>query len=121
MEGGKMDSVQQENDLEIIITDTALEEMKKFADADNMEYFRVAVTPGGCSGFKYDFSIVDTVDTDDVVLTQSNGLKLIIDPFSSLYLTGTTIGYEHKLEGSGFTFKNPNAKGRCGCGSSFNA
>lgn len=119
MEGGNMDSVQQESDLEITITKAALNEMRNFADQDNMEYFRLAVSPGGCSGFKYDFSITDHAEEDDIVLEQSNGLKLIVDPFSSMYLKNTLIHFERTMQSSGFVFKNPNATAKCGCGSSF--
>lgn len=121
MEGGTMDSVQQEIDLEIIITKSALSEMRHYADEDKMEHFRLAVSPGGCSGFKYDFSITDHAEEDDIVLEQSNGVKLVIDPFSSMYLKGTLIHFERTMQSSGFTFKNPNATAKCGCGSSFTA
>lgn len=121
MEGGKMDSVQQDSDLEITITKSALAEMRNYANDDNMEYFRLAVSPGGCSGFKYDFSITDHFEEDDIVLEQSNGVKLIVDPFSSMYLKGTLIHFERTMQSSGFTFKNPNATAKCGCGSSFTA
>lgn len=116
-----MDSVQQESNLEIIITKSALTEMRNYADYDNMEYFRLAVSPGGCSGFKYEFTITGQPEEDDIVLEQSNGVKLIVDPFSSMYLNGTLIHFERSMQSSGFTFKNPNATAKCGCGSSFTA
>lgn len=121
MGGTAMVSDQQENKLDITITNTALKEMREFADADNMEYFRLAVSPGGCSGFKYDFSITGYAEEDDLVLEQPNGVKLIVDPFSSMYLNGTLIHFERTMQSSGFTFKNPNATAKCGCGSSFTA
>lgn len=116
-----MDLAQQDSDLEITITNTALQEMRNYADEDNMEYFRLAVSPGGCSGFKYEFSITDHTEDDDIVLEQSNGVKLIIDPFSSMYLKGTLVHFERTMQSSGFVFKNPNATAKCGCGSSFTA
>ena len=54
-----MDSVQQEVDFKITFTKAALGEMKKFAEAEGVDYFRIAVLPGGCSGFKYDFNLID--------------------------------------------------------------
>ena len=81
---------------------------------------RVAVRPGGCSGFKYDLSVVDAPEADDTVIEQ-DGVRLCVDPFSAQYLSGTTISYVTSLAGSGFAFSNPNSTGGCGCGSSFAA
>jgi iron-sulfur cluster assembly protein len=114
-----MDSVQQE--LDITITKAALGEMRKYADEDTKEYFRLMVSPGGCSGFKYDFSIVDSPEVEDIILEQENGVKLLVDPFSSMYLHGTLIHFKRTMMESGFTFQNPNASAQCGCGSSFSA
>jgi len=121
MEGGAMDSVQQAADFSITFTNAALGEMKKFSEAENSEYFRISVLPGGCSGFKYNFNIIDNPEEDDVVVEQENGLKIVIAPFSSSYLNGTLVHYVIDMMGSGFTFKNPNATAKCGCGSSFSA
>ena len=77
MEGGAMDSVQQATDFNITFTKAALGEMKKFAEAENANYFRISVLPGGCSGFKYDFNLVDNPEEDDVVIEQENGLRLL--------------------------------------------
>jgi len=121
MEGGPMDSVQQETEFNVTFTKAALGEMKKFAEAEGVNHFRIAVLPGGCSGFKYDFTLVDNPEPDDVVVEQENGLKVVVDPFSSSYLNGTLVHYVMDMMGSGFTFKNPNATAKCGCGSSFSA
>ena len=121
MEGGPMDSVQQENNFNITFTNAALGEMKKFAEKEGIDYFRISVSPGGCSGFKYNFNIIDNPEVDDMVIEQENGLKVVIDPFSSSYLDGTFVHYVMDMMGSGFTFKNPNATAKCGCGSSFSA
>ena len=116
-----MDSVQQETDFNIIVTKTALSEMKRYAEEDNTEYFRLMVLPGGCSGFKYEFAIIDNPESDDYVLEQDNGVKLVVDPFSSMYLNGTLVHFEKTMMSSGFVFTNPNATGKCGCGTSFTA
>ena len=79
---------------------------------------RVAVLPGGCSGFQYGLNLEDEPREDDEIIV-SNGIRLFVDPFSMQYLQGTVIGYHSSFQGSGFTFTNPNATGGCGCGSSF--
>ena len=114
-----MDSVQQESDVVLTFTKAALGEMKKFADKEGTDFFRISVLPGGCSGFKYDFTLVDNPEPDDMVLEQENGLKVVVDPFSSSYLNGTLVHYVMTMQSSGFTFQNPNSTAKCGCGSSF--
>ena len=81
---------------------------------------RVFVQGGGCSGFQYGLNIEDESQDDDEIL-ETNGIKLFVDPFSGQYLDGVEIDYVTTMMGSGFTFKNPNATGGCGCGSSFTA
>ena len=81
---------------------------------------RVSVQPGGCSGFKYGLLIEDQPADDDFVVQQV-GFKLFVDPFSAQYLNNVVIDYVSSMQGSGFTFKNPNATGSCGCGTSFTA
>jgi iron-sulfur cluster assembly protein len=80
---------------------------------------RVAVLPGGCSGFQYGLNIEETPADDDEIL-ELEGLRVFVDPFSAQYLEGVEIDYVTTMMGSGFTFRNPNASGGCGCGSSFN-
>lgn len=108
----------------VVITPAAGAEVAKFMQAENVSPdvggLRVAVQPGGCSGFKYSLLIEDKPADDDTVLDQP-GFKLFVDPFSMQYLSGVTIDYVTSMQGSGFTFKNPNATGGCGCGSSFSA
>lgn len=81
---------------------------------------RVAVLPGGCSGFQYGLNIEDGPEADDEVFEQS-GVRIFVDPFSVQYLEGVEIDYVTSMMGAGFTFTNPNATGGCGCGSSFTA
>jgi iron-sulfur cluster assembly accessory protein len=80
---------------------------------------RVAVLPGGCSGFQYGLNIEDLPEEDDEVLELEGGVRVFIDPFSAQYLEGVEIDYVTSMMGQGFTFKNPVATGGCGCGSSF--
>lgn len=79
---------------------------------------RVAVLPGGCSGFQYGVNIEDAPEEDDEILLQ-DGLRIFVDPFSAQYLDGVEVDYQTSMMGSGFSFKNPQATGGCGCGSSF--
>ena len=107
--------------MQIQITDQAIEKVKTFIEehgAGNGSGLRVAVLPGGCSGFQYGLNIEDAPETDDEIL-DSQGIRVFVDPFSAQYLEGTEIDYVTSMMGSGFTFKNPTAAGGCGCGSSF--
>ena len=81
-------------------------------------FLRVSVKGGGCSGLTYDLDFDDTiVDFDDV--SEDQGLKLVIDRRSLLYLLGTELDFTEGLNGKGFLFTNPNANRTCGCGESF--
>ena len=106
------------------LTDHAVAEVRKFIAAENVPAetggLRVSVLPGGCSGFKYSLNIEDHAAEDDIT-ADLNGIRVFIDAFSAQYLTGVTIDYVTAMQGSGFTFNNPNATGGCGCGTSFNA
>jgi iron-sulfur cluster assembly protein len=117
-------SVSSQPEVELIITAKAGGEVQKFMEAEGVSPaeggLRVAVQPGGCSGFKYSLLIEDKPAEDDLILPQE-GYKVFVDPFSAQYLSGITIDYVSSMQGSGFTFKNPNATGGCGCGSSFSA
>jgi iron-sulfur cluster assembly accessory protein len=107
----------------ITVTPNAVAEVQKFMEeqgAADTAGLRVAVLPGGCSGFQYGLNIEDEPQDDDEIV-DLNGLRLFVDPFSGQYLQGVEIDYVTTMMGAGFTFKNPNASGGCGCGSSFNA
>ena len=82
------------------------------------DYIRVGVKSGGCSGLSYDLKFdKEQVDGDKVF--EDNGVKIIVDKKSFLYLIGTTLEYSGGLNGTGFVFNNPNANRTCGCGESF--
>lgn len=108
----------------VTITPVAATEVRKFMTQEGVDPakggLRVSVQPGGCSGFKYGLLIEDEATEDDFVLSQGDW-KVFVDPFSAQYMNGVTIDYVSSMQGSGFTFKNPNATGGCGCGSSFSA
>ena len=117
-------STMQQPEVMVNITPVAAAEVLKFMEAEGVTPeqggLRVAVMPGGCSGFKYSLVIEDKGADDDMVLEQT-GFKVFVDPFSAQYINGVTIDYVTSMQGSGFTFKNPNSTGGCGCGSSFSA
>jgi iron-sulfur cluster insertion protein len=103
----------------ITFSESALTEMKSFAEAEGTNYFRISVMPGGCSGFKYNFEVIDNPEQDDIVVEQHNGVKAVVDPFSVQYLNNVVVDYVSNMMESGFKFNNPNASGGCGCGTSF--
>jgi iron-sulfur cluster assembly protein len=79
---------------------------------------RVWVQPGGCSGFSYGMAL-DDAPLDDDVISQVEGLRVIVDSFSAGHLQGAKVDYVDSLMGAGFTVLNPNAVSSCGCGHSF--
>ena len=82
------------------------------------DYVRVGVKSGGCSGLSYDLNFDNEVNEGDKVY-EDNGVRIIVDKKSFLYLIGTTLEYSGGLNGKGFVFNNPNAARTCGCGESF--
>ncbi|HZD04884.1 MAG TPA: iron-sulfur cluster assembly accessory protein [Longimicrobiales bacterium] len=105
----------------LTLTSTAVHKVQDFIEehgAGVESGLRVAVLPGGCSGFQYGLNIEDGPEADDEIFEQS-GVKVFVDPFSAQYLDGVEIDYVTSMMGSGFSFRNPNATGGCGCGSSF--
>ena len=81
-------------------------------------FVRVGVESGGCSGLSYKLDFDDTKKEDDELI-ENNGIKLLINKKSYLYLIGTTLEFSDGLNGKGFVFNNPNASRTCGCGESF--
>lgn len=82
------------------------------------DYVRVGVKSGGCSGLSYDLKFDNQQQEGDKVF-EDNGVRIIVDKKSFLYLVGTTLEYSGGLNGTGFVFNNPNANRTCGCGESF--
>jgi len=87
------------------------------ASADEL-VLRVAVRPGGCSGFSYEMFFDTEVAADDAQIEHA-GVKVVIDPASQQHLKGATLDYKDGLQGAGFAINNPNAERSCGCGQSF--
>jgi iron-sulfur cluster assembly accessory protein len=117
-------STLQQPEIAVAVTGGAAAEVKRFMDTEGVSPdvggLRVSVQPGGCSGFKYALLIEDQPAEDDLIVAQE-GFRLFVDPFSAQYLNNVTIDYVSSMQGSGFTFKNPNSTGGCGCGHSFSA
>jgi iron-sulfur cluster assembly protein/iron-sulfur cluster insertion protein len=104
----------------ITLTDAAASKVGELIKAEGEEALalRVAVRPGGCSGFSYEMFFDSDVASDDV-LTAYGDVKVIVDPSSAQLLSGATLDYKDGLQGAGFSIDNPNAQRTCGCGQSF--
>ena len=104
----------------ITLTDSAATKVKELLDAEGAEdlALRVAVRPGGCSGFSYEMFFDGDVATDDELATFGS-VRVIVDPSSAQLLKGATLDYKDGLQNAGFAIDNPNATRSCGCGQSF--
>lgn len=108
-------------DLKMLFTENAAERAKELLIENNAGEnvsLRVYVEGGGCHGFNYGFGFDDTVAEDDTVI-ETNGVKLLVDSMSIMYLDTATIDYISSTHGDRFTIDNPSAATTCGCGSSF--
>ncbi len=106
----------------IHISDSAKKQVQNLMADDglNGEHFvRVSVKSGGCSGLSYDLSFDKEVNAEADEVFEDNGMKIVADKRSVLYLFGTTLDFSGGLNGKGFEFKNPNASRTCSCGESF--
>jgi len=105
----------------IALTDTAAAKVAELiAEEGSAEELalRVAVRPGGCSGYSYEM-FFDTEIADDDVQSTFGAVKVVVDPVSAPMLVGATLDYKDGLQGAGFSINNPNASRTCGCGNSF--
>ena len=104
------------------VSDTAAQQLLNIFIEENKDpkdnYVRVGVKSGGCSGLSYILDFEEKPSEDDKVV-ESNGINLLINKKSLLYLIGTTLEYSSGLNGKGFYWENPNAQRSCGCGESF--
>ncbi|MDT8436480.1 MAG: iron-sulfur cluster assembly accessory protein [Gemmatimonadota bacterium] len=107
----------------VTLSPEAAVQVRKFFEAEGLgpdeAALRVSVLPGGCSGFEYGLEVDEEAPAGDDLVLESEGIRILLDPFSAQYLAGIRIGYHSSFKGSGFTFENPNATGSCGCGTSF--
>jgi iron-sulfur cluster insertion protein len=104
----------------IALTDTAADKVRTLIDAEGVPdlALRVAVRPGGCSGYSYEM-FFDADRADDDLTVEFNGVNVVVDPSSAMLLEGATLDYKDGLQGAGFSIDNPNAQRTCGCGQSF--
>ena len=110
---------------EITLSPTAAREIKDIIQAQELDAdkvrLRIGVKGGGCSGFTYMLDLVEEEPAENDEELLSEGVKIVIDNRSLLYLSGVVIDFKDEVMGRGFVFKNPNATSTCGCGSSFTA
>ncbi|MFQ5912117.1 MAG: HesB/IscA family protein [Nitrospinota bacterium] len=106
----------------ITVTEEAIKQVQKLQEEQNLKDYalRVGIQGGGCSGLSYTLGFDSEIKEKDKVF-EMDGVKVVVDAKSLLYLSGTTLTYEDSMMGGGFRFENPNAKRTCGCGSSFTA
>ncbi len=104
----------------ISLSESAVKQIRRIKEDENKPEggLRVAVVGGGCSGLSYKLEFANEAQPTDKVYEQ-DGIKVFIDPKSFLYVKGLTLDYQGGLNGTGFSFKNPNATKSCGCGTSF--
>ena len=104
----------------ITVTDSAAAKVKSLieAEGDTDLALRVAVRPGGCSGFSYEMFFDSDIATDDIA-QDIQGVRVVVDPASADLLQGATLDFKDGLQGAGFAIDNPNATRSCGCGKSF--
>ena len=104
----------------IVLTDTASDKVRTLMEQEGVEdlALRVAVRPGGCSGFSYEMFFDTDVAADDQTADFS-GVKVVVDASSAMLLEGATLDYKDGLQQAGFSINNPNAQRTCGCGQSF--
>ena len=104
----------------MVVTDSAAAKVKELitAEGDESLALRVAVRPGGCSGFSYEMFFDSDIAGDDIV-DEGSGVKVIVDPSSAQLLRGARLDYKDGLQDAGFAIDNPNAQRSCGCGQSF--
>ena len=104
----------------IVLTDNAASKVAELITAEGNDELalRVAVRPGGCSGFSYEMFFDTDVASDDVT-AEFGAVKVVVDPSSAQLLNGATLDYKDGLQQAGFAIDNPNAQRTCGCGQSF--
>jgi iron-sulfur cluster assembly protein/iron-sulfur cluster insertion protein len=104
----------------ITLTDTASSKVKELIAQEGEAglMLRVAVRPGGCSGFSYEMYFDSERETDDIT-ADYEGVTVVVDPSSAQLLDGASLDFKDGLQGAGFAINNPNAQRTCGCGQSF--
>ncbi|MFQ5522675.1 MAG: iron-sulfur cluster insertion protein ErpA [Acidimicrobiia bacterium] len=104
----------------VLLTDAAVAKIRELVAAENDPdlALRMAVRPGGCSGFSYEMYFDSQIDPDDIV-EGFEDVRVVVDPQSAEMIRGSTLDYKDGLMGAGFAIENPNVTRTCGCGNSF--
>jgi iron-sulfur cluster assembly accessory protein len=104
----------------ITVTESAATKVKSLieAEGDDNLALRVAVRPGGCSGFSYEMFFDSDIAAEDIT-SEVGGVRVVVDPASADLIKGATLDFKDGLQGAGFAIENPNATRSCGCGQSF--
>lgn len=111
------------NEKLVKITDPAADRLKSLLTRQNRidkGALRIAVVGGGCSGLQYKMDLVDGPVNRDIIV-QANGVRVVVDPKSALFVSGSELDFSSDLQQGGFKVKNPNATAHCSCGESFSA
>ncbi|MES1931680.1 iron-sulfur cluster insertion protein ErpA [Salinisphaera shabanensis T35B1] len=110
----------EEDQSALVFTDAAAIKVKELLEDEENDALklRVFVSGGGCSGFQYGFTFDENVEDGDTLI-EKQGVTLLVDPMSVLYLSGAEIDFSDGVEGAQFVIRNPNATTTCGCGNSF--
>ncbi len=104
--------------MQITLTEKATKRLQTMIDAED-KFLRIEVVAGGCSGNTYNATLDQTLTDNDDVIYEQDGIRIVADPRSSLFLDGLNIDYSDDLITAGFRLTNANAKASCGCGASF--
>lgn len=112
--------INEPKDSVITLTDGAVAKVRELVEAEGQPELalRVAVRPGGCSGFSYEMYFDSDIAADDEQ-ADYDGVKVVVDPASAEHVKGATLDYKDSLMGGGFSINNPNVSRTCGCGNSF--
>lgn len=114
------EGVREGNERLVRLTDSAVAKVAALRDRDRQgDYLRIAISGGGCNGLSYKLRFVTEPKKGDIRVRFGQGVAVLVDSKSALFLKGTELDYSNKMVGGGFKFSNPNAKASCSCGESF--
>ena len=107
--------------MNLTVSDSAFNRIAKLMEKENTNKvaLRISVDGGGCSGFMYEYKLVDQIKSDDTVIENKMGIKVVADPLSMQFLKNSKLDFIEELGSSYFQITNPNATTKCGCGNSF--
>jgi iron-sulfur cluster assembly accessory protein len=114
------ESIETKAPTTVVLSDVAAQKVKGLLEQEGRDdlRLRIAVQPGGCSGLRYQL-FFDERSLDGDIVSDFDGVEVVVDRMSAPYLTGATIDFADRIDAQGFTIDNPNAQGSCACGDSF--